>query len=189
MSGRYNENILPETRGEIMTFPFPSFCPSSLAIITSYGNLGGVGNRTASISVSLSSGLQNASSSGSPSNLVNGSTVGNNDTASIFFAASGIVDAGTYIRFDFGDGASRVITEVKWYQNSLASHGIWRWQGSHDASAWTDVGSSFLLGSVTTQTQTSMSANTAGYRYYQLVGISGNTSDSPWIHEIEFKIF
>lgn len=55
-------------------------------------------------------------------------------------------------------------------------------------SVWTDIGSTFTLGGATTQTITTLSGNTTGYRAYQLTGVSGTANSGPYIHEFEFKI-
>jgi hypothetical protein len=94
--------------------------------------------------------------------------------------------SGEYFIFDFGTD-QWIIDEVKWYQSSSSTHGTWKWQGSDDGAAWTDIGSSFTLGGATTQTQTSLNGNTTGYKLYKLQGVSGTTSTSPWLYEIEFK--
>jgi hypothetical protein len=97
--------------------------------------------------------------------------------------------AGHYIRFDFGTAI--IITEMKWYQNwYYQNQGIWQIQGSNDGTNWTNIGSSFALGTVTTQTITAPSGNTTAYRYYQLLGVSGHTCDIAayiYVHEIEFS--
>ena len=150
----------------------------------SYANAGGTGNRTASIAVAVS-GI--SVDGGAASNLVNGST--SVDTSGSWYTNTNVAAAGATIRFDFGVGASKVITEAKWYQNTAAvSHGAWKWQGSNDASVWTDIGASFTLGGATVQTQTALSANIAGYRYYQLLGVSGTFSNAAFNEEVEFKI-
>lgn len=150
----------------------------------SYANAGGTGNRTGSIAVAVS-GI--SVDGGAASNLVNGSTAA--DTTGSWYTNTSVAAAGATIRFDFGAGASKVITEAKWYQNTAAvSQGTWKWQGSNDASSWTDIGASFTLGGATVQTQTALSANAAGYRYYQLLGVSGTFSNAAFNEEIEFKI-
>jgi hypothetical protein len=30
--------------------------------------------------------------------------------------------------------------------------------------------------------------NTTAYRYYRMLGVSGSTSNAPWLSEIEFRI-
>lgn len=147
---------------------------------TSYANSGGTGGRTGIITTSTSMALYGGSVI---SNLVNGSFTANASNA-IAFTTTGAV-SGEYIRFDFGSG--KVIDEAKWYQDASNTHGTWKWQGSNDASSWTDIGTTFTLGG-TTQTITELSGNITAYRYYQLLGVSGNRSPTPWITEIEFKI-
>jgi hypothetical protein len=81
-----------------------------------------------------------------------------------------------------------IIDEAKWYQSNTTDHGTWKWQGGNDGSNWTDIGSPFTLGGAATQTQTQLNGNTTAYRYYRLLGISGNASWNPWLYEIQFKI-
>lgn len=148
------------------------------AVSTSYTNVGGSGNRKALITVTTTiTGLN-----GTPDYLVNGNTTEN------FFYWTGQSASGKYLRFDFGSGNKFVINEAKWYQDLTSSQGVWQWQGSNDASSWTSIGSTFTLGGSATQTQTELSGNTTAYRYYQLLGVSGSLSGSPYDREIEFKI-
>jgi hypothetical protein len=146
---------------------------------TSYDNAGGKGNRTASITVSFTGGLMGGTASG----LVNGVF---SSSDGLYFANTGV--SGKYIRFDFGAGAQKVINEIKYYQQTATTQGVWQFQGSNDASSWTNIGSTFTLGSAATDTITAMSANTTTYRYYQLLGVSGSGNSSPWAYEWEFKI-
>lgn len=144
----------------------------------SYNYPGGLGDRSASITVTSSVGLFSA---GNASGLVNGNIY---DTSQYFGA--GLNASSHWIKFDFG--AARKITEAKWFQSGAASHGTWKWQGSNDDSSYTDVGTSFTLGSVTPQAHTSLTGNTVAYRYWKLVGVSGTTSSSPYINECEFEL-
>jgi hypothetical protein len=152
----------------------------SITVSTSYANTGGTGNRTGIISVSATIGTD----TGAIANLVDGSYAAASTNA--WAAANGASVAGTYIRFDFGSAV--VINEAKWYQNAAVGLGTWKWQGSNDASTWTDIGTSFTLGGATTQTQTSLNANVTSYRFYQLLGVSGTSANTAWNTEIEFKI-
>ncbi len=143
---------------------------------TAYANPGGSGDRTASITVTT-----NISSGGTITTLVNGATGAgdwywNNDSAE------------KYLRFDFGVGASKLVTEAKMYQSTTDSHGTWKWQGSNNGTDWADIGSSFTMGGATTNTMTSMAANASTYRYYQAVKVSGVSSSAPYIREWEFKL-
>ena len=153
-----------------------NFSAGAVTSVPSYSNSGGSGNRTSTVTVSstLTPGT------GTVANLVDGSQAFN-----LWWSGS---VAGSYIRFDFGAGQSKLITEATFYESSAVSQGVWKWQGSNDASTWTDIGSSFTLGATAPQTITELSGNTTGYRYYQLLGISGSTSSGPYIQEFEFKI-
>lgn len=150
--------------------------PTSTA--TSYTNVGGSGNRKALITVTTTITSLNLT----PDYLVNGNTTESN----FYWGAQ--TTAGKYLRFDFGSGNKFVINEAKWYQDLTSSQGVWQWQGSNDASSWTNIGSTFTLGGSATQTQTELSSNTTAYRYYQLLGVSGSLSGAPYDREMEFKI-
>ncbi len=137
------------------------------------------GNRTASITGSASGITMN---SGSMSELLDGSTSDNSG-----FWPSGM-SASSYMQFDFGSGAHIKITEVKVYQGPTATNwGTWKWQGSDDGSSWTDLTSSFTFAGASDTTDTSLSGNTTGYRYYRLQAVSPSNPASTWIDEIEFK--
>lgn len=141
-------------------------------VTTDYGNPGGMGDRTAMITVS-SDGIGGAGGSV----FVDGSYVG---TGSWFTTSM------TYLSFDFGSG--KVVDEAAFYQQDGSFHGDWKWQGSNDASSWTDIGSSFTLGGAGAMFLTSLAGNVTFYRYYQMVKVSGSASDTPWIYELDFKI-
>lgn len=144
----------------------------------SYANAGGTGDRRGSITVTVAGAWANST----PANFVDGTL----DSTNAFTNGN---NASTYsVTFDFGSGASKVVTEVVWKQSTTATHGTWKLQGSNNGSSWTDVGASFTLGGSTAQTITAPSSNTTGYRYYKLVGVSGTVSGAPWLQEVEFKI-
>lgn len=148
---------------------------------TSYENSGGSGDRSALIVVSNSDGLFYPGFADS-SKLVDGVDTGN------ITAFNNVSAVGHWIKFDFGVGASKIIDEATWYQEGSYNEGVWKWQGSDDDSEWFDIGSSFTLGGSSAQVQTELSENTTGYRYYQLVAVSGSVNWLPSLHEIEFKI-
>ena len=145
----------------------------------SYSNSGGTGQRYHLILVQSN---VNWGSGGTkhPAYLVN------TPTNVIWFNDSGHAVSGYYITFDFG--SARIVDEAKWYQDNSTAQGVWKWQGSNDDSSYTDIGSSFTLAGATTQTQTQLNGNTTPYRYYRLLGVSGNVSDSPFTKGIEFQI-
>lgn len=143
---------------------------------TSYDNPGGKGNRTALIAV-----IRTVEGHGYPVELVDGSF-------GQFGWFNSAENTGKYFQFDFGEGASKIIDEAKWYQSNSATHGSWKFIGSNNGSDWADVGSEFTLGGSEVQTITGPNGNTTGYRYYQMIGVGGVTSGSPNWEEIEFKI-
>jgi hypothetical protein len=101
---------------------------------------------------------------------------------------------GKYLTFDFEIPV--VIDEVKFYQTYADVHGTWKWQGSNNNSSWTDIGSSFVLGGApnedenltNVQVQTELNGNINEYRYYRLLGVSGESKYDPYAEEFEFKI-
>jgi hypothetical protein len=100
--------------------------------------------------------------------------------------------AGCYMQFDFKK--NKLIQEAKLYQDLLSTHGIWRWQGSTDGSTFINIGNTFTFGTDTVEGihqvgyMTELNSNTTPYRYYRLLGISGNASYQPYLLELEFKI-
>lgn len=143
---------------------------------TSYANTGGSGDRQATITETTT-----VTWNGTFANIINGDTSENNN-----WMSSG-ASSGLYIRFDFGSG--KFIDQVKWYQSSATTQGVWKWQGSDDASSWTDVSNPFYLGAVAaTQTIYLSPANATSYRYWQIIGVSGNASSASYQREVEFKI-
>ena len=133
------------------------------------------GDRTSSITVTCS-----MTQGGSPEELVDGNTTGG--TFYIFTKGGN----GDYIRF-YWNGVSVKITEATFYQSTADAQGDWQWQGSDDASSWTDIGSPFALGGTATEVLTELSANASAYKYYQIVKVSGFTSNGPYLYEMQFK--
>jgi hypothetical protein len=151
----------------------------------SYANRGGTGNRSATSIILI------YASSGFPTspNWINGDTTTNGQ----FFLPGVTLNGTQFIQFDFGAGNAALVTEAKFYQQTNANQGTWKWQGNTSGAgaggtSGTDIGSSFTLGGVITQTITTLSANTNSYRSYQLVGVSGSSNAGPWVYEMEFKI-
>lgn len=142
----------------------------------------GTGDRRTIIDLSLSTA--NLSGGGSP--LVDGNTTG---TGRDFWSGNTLDGSSRYLIFDFGSGHAITITEAKYYQQDATGQGTWKWQGSNDASTWTDIGGTFSLVTAATTTLTTLSGNTTAYRYYKLLGMSGATSNGPWIYQFEFKYF
>jgi hypothetical protein len=145
---------------------------------TSYANPGGSGNRTPT--------LVQVTVTGAPAiglNTVLSAAVDGNTSTNAFFFGLG----SAYI-VEFWFASIKIIDEAKMYQSAATTHGTWKWQGSNDRTTWTDIGSTFTLGGVTTQTMTSLAGNTTGYIFYRLFQVTGPASGTPWIYEFEFKI-
>jgi len=153
-------------------------------IETSYANPGGTGDRTASITVTSSTGgLQGAHFEGDLSDLVDGALTQSSADATYFRQA--VQNTGRWLRFDFG--VSRTVSELTWRQNNANTHGDWLFQGSNDGSNFTDLTEPFLFGAVTQVIP--VTKNQGGYQYYRLIGSSGgNTNTTAWLIEAEFKI-
>lgn len=146
----------------------------------SYANTGGTGDRRSAITTTLSTiGIISGSA------LLDGDTTSNGRN---FFTGSVLDGTTFYLILDFGAGNSVLITEAKYYQQTTTDQGVWKWQGSNDASSWTDIGGTFSLVTAATSTLTTLSGNTTSYRYYRMLGMSGFTSNGPWIYQLEFKI-
>lgn len=133
------------------------------------------GDRTASITVT--SDIMNGTLSG----LVDGVTV----TSDCWWNTNVL---GKYVKFAYGAGVTKKLTEAKFYQTGAQTHGHWKFQGSNNDSDWTDIGAEFVLGGSTTQTITELSGNTTAYRYYRILGTQDESaSGAPNLTEFEFK--
>ena len=153
----------------------------SLPIVTSYTNTDGSGNRTGTITATTTVSL----SAGTINNLVDGG-VGQNATDSIAYGAISI-DAGDYFRFQFS--SARYISDIDLEMHGTASsNGQWKWQGSNDASAWTDL-ATFTWNHENNSAQALSNVPATGFIYYQLIedGTS-QTFANQWFSEVKFKI-
>lgn len=141
---------------------------------TSYSNPGGKGDR-----LSIITATSNAFYAGYPVTRMIDGTLG--------IAASWSTKAtlNNWLLFDFG--TSKVINEVKWYQGG-GSNGVWRWQGSNNNIDFTNIGEPFELTAESIVLITTISDNQTAYRYYKMIGVSGNTNANYFLKEIEFKI-
>ena len=140
-------------------------------------------DRTSEITVT-SSFVWVYSSSGNTDgeDLVNG-ILSNDDDGGGWMPVSGSSVVDRWIKFDFGTG--KVNKACQWISiNSTGGEGTWKWQGSNDDAAWTDIGGTFTLGgsdggsNVTYTLGDTLSANTTSYRYYRILGISGTSNTS-----------
>lgn len=144
----------------------------------SYDNVGGMGDRTASIVVttdlSVFSGDNNKE-------LVEGSRVNG-----IFFLENPNI-ASKFLRFDFGEGNAPLITEFRIYLADADPQGTWKTQKS-DGAISADIGSQFVFdGGAGNLLTVDVSDNTSGARCLDLIGVSGATFTQE-IYEVEFKI-
>lgn len=156
---------------------------------TTYAHAQGTGNRTSTITQS-SSGM---GFSAAENKLINGAWA-----QDLTWNAADITN--DWVRWDFG--AAVTMQQARWFQSGAQTHGTWKWQGSADASAWTDVGSSFTLGDnsdlarwapggsldLDVSVMGDLTANTDGYRYWRILGVSGAASVVPWLYEVEFQL-
>lgn len=147
---------------------------------TSYANAGGTGNRTGSITATTGGSwfaVPNASYT------VDGANTGG---AGVMPYSGGSV-AGAYLRYDFG--SAKYVSEIKEYFNAAGSSGTqWKWQGSNDASAWTDLTGSLSWAQGSTTTTTTITGSIGPWRYLQKIGVSGTGDGTGWMQEAEFKI-
>ncbi len=148
---------------------------------TSYANEGGTGDRQASITASTTLAL--AGTSGPISNAVDGGT-GNNSTDSWWVNSQSV--AGLEIKFQFL--TAKRIDEATWRQDTTDTHGVWKWQGSNNDADWTDLSSEFTLGGVSQAQAFDLFDNNVGYTYFRLLGVSGTTSTTPYLQETDFRI-
>jgi len=138
------------------------------------------GDQSANITATSSSGLFAA---GNAEWLVNG-----NMSGAAYFNTSALSSA-VYLQFDFG--TAKIVNEARWYQNSSsAPEGTWQWLASNDGATWTSIGSSFALGGASSSPQTlsTLNGNTTAWRYYRISGVSGSSSASPYVNQIQFQI-
>lgn len=158
-----------------------------MAFSYAYANYGGSGDRTTVGALGIGPIVVTSdltiSGGGAFSNLCDGG-FGNNTGDS--FKITSVAVSGKNIKFDFSGVGARTITEFKFYQDTSDTHGVWDLKGSLDDSAYTTIQANITLGGSTTQTQTIGAP--AKYLFYKFVGVSGNTSATPFLQEFEFKI-
>ena len=159
---------------------------SEVSVGKDWGTTYVTGDRTSTITVTSS---HNVLVQGTLSNWVNGDM--SNSSSGGWYMSSVADVTGRWFQFDFGSG--KIITEMRYTHSGDVSGGFWKWQGSNDASSWTDIGATWEkyhgnnVGSANaTETITTMNGNTTSYRYYRMLGVSGTTAN-PWEMEIEFK--
>jgi len=146
------------------------------------------GDRSSSITVTTTI----SEASGTVANLVDGSapTDGSHSGSNSFYWANGSNNVvGQELKFQWS--SAQTITGAKMLSVNTNSQGTWKWQGSNNGSAWTDIGSNFNFDTATTKVWdttfgSELSGNTTAYTYYRMYGVSGSTNGNPWWMEIEF---
>ena len=140
------------------------------------------GDRSAAITVTTS-GF--AWSSGTPAEWVNGNTA---SSSGCFVSPDGSAVTGNELRFDLRPGNKIKITEAKAHlQSSGSGSSVWQWQGSVDGSSWTGIGPTFIFDqTASVLTMTTLAGNGSGYRFYRMLGASGNLRHF-FINEFEFR--
>ena len=112
---------------------------------------------------------------------VDGNETGNDINSWYFTGTDAIADK--WIMWDAKVGNAEVYTEAHLKQNSGTACGTWKWQGSNDASSWTDLSANF------TWNNTNVTwSNTIAYRYIRVLGVSGNRNGGPYQKEVVFVI-
>lgn len=138
------------------------------------------GDRTSLITITNLNTITN----GTYSNLIDGA-FGNTNADSIAFSAN---SSPRWIQFALG--ADYIVKQFKWYQSLDSGHGTWQFQGSLDGgSTWVNIGATFTLGIGTGNWYNHIYQNAVAYPIYRLLFISGTTSNSPWIQEMEFLAY
>ncbi len=175
--------------------------------ITQYGNTYGVGDRTASITISQSTtagvadilvgpGNNNPALSPLVDNLNSAATPGKLGYDSLHLAMTG-----KWLKFQFPD--YRIIDEFRWWYSTDNTQSTWKLQGSNDNSTWADLGTSQLINgswiaakiydngaSICCFVFNGCNGNTSSYLYYRMLGVSGTTSNDSnlIVYEIGFRI-
>lgn len=141
----------------------------------SYDNECGKGNRVNLIDITLS---EYRNIVGDINSFIDGLY-----TDSFYFRAINI-NSDVFIEFDFKK--NKRISEITWKQDKVGSQGIWNIMASVDKNEWFILKNNVNLG-ITKDTIISIN-NSKQFRYLKFEGVSGSTSNLPWIEEIEFKI-
>ncbi|BDQ34057.1 hypothetical protein [Pseudodesulfovibrio portus] len=136
-----------------------------------------IGDRTGEIAVAVSDEVL-ALTSGPPANFVDGG-----DDNDCWFIAKAV--AGKHIRFQFD--VPRRVVEARLRQQSGYNHGEWKWQACNDGETWIDLSEPFTMGGSTSAILGDLGGNGASYTHYQLLGMGGYLSATPYLYAIEFR--
>lgn len=151
--------------------------------VPSYANPGGTGSRNGFVTITTNAPLDYVRPPSNAEGFLNGMCR--------YWTASwqDAPVAGKYIRFQFEHQV--VIDEITFYQEGSCPQGYWQWQGSDNATTWTNIGGTFELGmygDYPRQVITAPHGNTTPYLYYQLLGVSGSGAGIGYSNEFEFRI-
>ncbi|MBC6444632.1 MAG: tail fiber protein [Alphaproteobacteria bacterium GM202ARS2] len=162
---------------------------NSLYEVPSSTNRGGTGDRRQLLRVTASDGL--LVTGANAETLVDGNTTANSLAGAVRFATlPGNIPrnvASEWLEFEWIDDR-RFVTQATLRQSTNASNGTWRWQGSNDGVAWTNIGEPFVLGGVLVHVHQELDQNVLDWRYYRLLGVSGVAHGDSWLREIEFIV-
>ena len=95
--------------------------------------------------------------------------------------------ADDWIKFDLGVGNQKAFQGARMYTDNTNAGGVWKWQGSNNDVAWTDLSGNFSWNGCGATTCTETWSSSTGYRYIRILGISGNSDTSTWQKEVEFN--
>jgi len=143
---------------------------------TSYANTLGSGDRTGLISIT-SSGI--SLGGGAITDILDGSLA-----SEMWWGVAAA--AGNWIVFDFG--SAYIVQQARFIFNSTSNSGDWKFQGSADNSVWTDLSGTITLGLQVITCLGGFESNTNAYRYYRLLGVSGNRANTHYELEFEFMV-
>jgi hypothetical protein len=150
----------------------------------SYFNTGGQGDRSAGIPTVTTTATLSGGGASVMTPTVDGSVKQNTTNAVYFNAGQTLRD----IKFDFGVGVRKRITELKAiWSGTTAQGGTWEITGSDDYANFSTVYYSGSFGGAVRQA-ISLSGNAYGYRYYRIRQTSGSTTNTDNLEEFAFQI-
>lgn len=154
---------------------------SRKGIFNDYGYSYSSGNRTATITATTDV----AATVGDITKLLNGTQ------ATDYYWTNAVAVLNKYIKFDFG--SSTLVSGFQWVQSAITglnTNGFWKLEGSNDDISYNTLVSSLELGNYGTRVSGSITVvefeNQTAYRYLKFTGLSGTTSNAPWLYEILF---
>lgn len=86
--------------------------------------------------------------------------------------------------------APLIVKKMKWWQSlPLGVDNLHQFQGSNNGSSWTDIGAPIEIDVPSGQNVVFdfTADNSTAYRFYRLLGVSGDVTSGPWQQETEFE--